>query len=93
MNFEIKFKSITLKWFLNIFLVIAVVICTAAIGFSVLYNALYTSQMQSLGDDYAYEFKSLESASLKTFNDSAIALVEGFAFKDIHVDRTLLQIN
>lgn len=82
MNFEIKFKSITLKWFLNIFLVIAVVICTAAVGFSVLYNALYTSQMQSLGDDYAYEFKSLESANYKTFNDSAIAMVEGFAFKD-----------
>ena len=82
MNFEIKFKSITMKWFLNIFLVIAVVICAAAIGFSVLYNALYTSQMQSLGDDYAYEFKSLESATSKSFNDSAIALVEGFAFKD-----------
>ena len=82
MNFEIKFKSITLKWFFNIFLVIAIVICVAVIGFSVLYNALYTSQMQSLGDDYAYEFKSLESANLKTFNDSAITLVESFAFKD-----------
>ncbi len=82
MNLEIKFKSITVKWFFNIFLVIAVVICTAAVGFSVLYNALYTSQMQSLGDDYAYEFKSLEAANSKTFNDSAIALVESFAFKD-----------
>ena len=82
MNLEIKFKSITLKWFLNIFLVIAVVICTAAVGFSVLYNALYTSQMQSLGDDYAYEFKSLESATPKTFSDMAIAMVEGFGFKD-----------
>ncbi len=82
MNLEIKFKSITVKWFFNIFLVIAAVICTAAIGFSVLYNALYTSQMQSLGDDYAYEFKSLESSTVKTFNDSAIALVEGFGFKD-----------
>ncbi|MBO5089713.1 MAG: HAMP domain-containing protein [Clostridia bacterium] len=82
MNLEIKFKSITVKWFFNIFLVIAVVICTAAIGFSVLYNALYTSQMQALGDDYAYEFKSLEGANSKTFNDSAIALVEGFAFKN-----------
>lgn len=82
MNLEIKFKSITLKWFLNIFLVIAVVICAAAIGFSVLYNALYTSQMQSLGDDYAYEFKSLESANSKTFNDLAIVMVEDFGFKD-----------
>ena len=82
MNLEIKFKSITLKWFLNIFLVIAVVICTAAVGFSVLYNALYTSQMQSLGDDYAYEFKSLGSATPKTFSDMAIAMVEGFGFKD-----------
>ncbi len=82
MNLEIKFRSITVKWFFNIFLVIAVVICTAAIGFSILYNALYTSQMQALGNDYAYEFTSLESATSKTFNDSAIALVESFAYKD-----------
>ncbi len=82
MNLEIKFKSITVKWFFNIFLVIAVVICAAAIGFSVLYNALYTSQMQALGDDYAYEFTSLESATSKTFSDNAILLVEGFPFKD-----------
>ena len=82
MNLEIKFKSITLKWFFNIFLVIATVICTAVVGFSVLYNALYTSQMQSLGDDYVYEFKSLKAATPKNFNEMAIGLVEGFAFKD-----------
>ena len=82
MNLEIKFKSITMKWFFNIFLVILVVVCAATIGFSVLYNALYTSQMQSLGDDYAYEFSSLESATPQTFGDSAILLVEGFTYKD-----------
>lgn len=82
MNLEIKFKSITVKWFFNIFLVIAVVICVAAIGFSVLYHTLYTSQMRALGGDYAYEFKSLESTTSKTFSNAAISLVEGFAFKD-----------
>ena len=82
MNLEIKFKSITVKWFFNIFLVIAVVICVAAIGFSVLYHTLYTSQMRSLGGDYAYEFTSLESTTPQTFGNAAISLVEGFAFKD-----------
>ncbi len=82
MNLEVKFKSITFKWFFNIFLVIAIVISVAAVGFSVLYNAFYTSQMRSLGDDYAYEFSTLESATQKTFSDAAISLVEGFAYKD-----------
>ena len=82
MHLEIKFKSITLKWFLNIFLVIAIVICVAGTAFSVLFNALYTDRMESLANDYAYEFSALSNTTTKTFKDTAITLAGEFKFKD-----------
>ncbi len=82
MQLEIKFKSITLKWFLNIFLAIAVVICVAGTAFSVLFNALYTDRMESLANDYAYEFSALSNAETKNFKDTAISMAGEFKFKD-----------
>ena len=82
MHLEIKFKSITLKWFLNIFLVIAVVICVAGTAFSILFNALYTDRMESLANDYAYEFSALSNTTAKNFKDTAISIAGEFKFKD-----------
>ncbi len=82
MHLEIKFKSITLKWFLNIFLVIAVVICVAGTAFCVLYNSLYTDRMESLANDYAYEFSALSNSNLKNFKDNAIVIAGEFKYKD-----------
>ncbi len=82
MHLEIKFKSISIKWFMNIFLVIAVVICIAGTAFSVLFNSLYTDRIESLSNDYAYEFSALSSSTAKTFKDSAIAIAGEFKYKD-----------
>ncbi len=82
MHLEIKFKSITMKWFLNIFLVIALVICVAGTAFCVLFNSLYNDRMESLANDYAYEFSALSTATDKTFKDTAISLASGFKYKD-----------
>lgn len=82
MHLEIKFKSITLKWFMNIFLVIALVICIAGTAFSVLFNELYTDRIESLGNDYAYEFSALSNTAALTFEDAAISIASEFAYKD-----------
>ena len=82
MHIEIKFKSITLKWFLNIFLVIALVICACGTAFSILFNRLYTDRLQSLAGDYVYEFSALSTTTPKTFKDTAISLASDFKFKD-----------
>ncbi len=82
MHLEIKFKSITLKWFINIFLTIAIVICVAGTAFCVLFNSLYTDRMESLSNDYAYEFSALSNATAKTFKDNAIAIAGEFKYKD-----------
>ena len=92
MHLEIKFKSITLKWLFNIFLVIAVVICVAGTAFSVLFNALYTDRMESLANDYAYEFSALSNTTYKNFKDTAISIASEFKFKD-KLEVQVLDIN
>ena len=82
MHLEIKFKSISLKWFVNIFLIIALVICVAATALSVLFNSLYIDRIESLANDYAYEFTSLSNATNRTFKDSAIVAAGDFKYKD-----------
>ena len=82
MRFGIKFKSITYKWFFNIFLVTVAVMCVAAIAFSSLYASLYTEKIEALAIDYSEEFISLENTDSKTFKDAAINMVQEFSHKD-----------
>ncbi len=82
MQLEIKFKSITLKWFVNIFLVVAVVICAAAIAFSVLFNSIQSERIEVLATDYAYEFSALSGANRQTFKDSAINIAANYQYKN-----------
>ena len=41
MQLDIKFKSIAGRWFFNIFLIVAIIVCTAVISFSVIYSSIY----------------------------------------------------
>ncbi len=82
MRLDIKFKSITYKWFFNIFLVTVAVMCVAAIAFSSLYASLYTQKIEALATDYSEEFASLSNTDSKTFKDSAIIMAQEFDYKD-----------
>lgn len=82
MNFEIKFKSIAVRWFMEIFLIVAVVITVAAVAFSVIFNSLYTERLQTLADDYSYEFATLSSYNAETFEDAAVGISEDFIYKN-----------
>ncbi len=82
MNLDIKFKSITYKWFFYIFLVVAVVVCVAAIAFSSLYSSLYNEKIESLSVDYADSFSALSNTNSNTFKDTAISMAAEFKFKD-----------
>jgi signal transduction histidine kinase len=79
---DIKFKSITYKWFFNIFLVVALVVCIAAIAFSSLYSSLYNEKIEALSVDYADSFSALFNTDEDTFKDTAISLAAGFPYKD-----------
>ena len=82
MQLEIKFKSIAVRWFFNIFLIVAVIALTVSIAFSVIFNSIYNERIQSLADDYAYEFSALSVSSKQNFKDTAFAIAKEFAYKD-----------
>ena len=82
MQLEIKFKSITMRWFLNIFLIIAIVVCTAAIVSSAVFNSIYTERVEDLASDYAYEFYALTGTNRATFKDTAISIAGEFQHKN-----------
>lgn len=82
MQFELKFKSIAARWFINIFLLVAIVISAAAIAFSALCNAIYVERIEALANDYAYEFYALSGSNRMTFNDSAIDIAGSFKHKN-----------
>ncbi len=82
MNLDIKFKSIKARWFVNIFLTFAIVVCAVAIAFCTLYVSIYNERISSLAQDYSNEFNSLASTSKESFHDAAIMIAGSFEHKD-----------
>lgn len=82
MDFEIKFKSIAVRWFMEVFLIVFAVVVIAAVAFTVFLNTLYTERIATLGNDYAYEFSSLSGSNHATFADNAIKISDNFQYKN-----------
>ena len=81
MQLEIKFKSIAVRWFFNIFLIVALVVCTVIIALSALVGSLFTERITTLADDLTYEFNYLSASTGMSFKDTAIELAENFSYK------------
>lgn len=81
MQLEIKFKSIAVRWFFNIFLIVALIVCTVIIALSALVSSLYTERITTLANDLTYEFNSLSTVSVANFKDTAVELAENFPHK------------
>ena len=82
MQLEIKFKSIAMRWFFNVFLIVIVAVGAVAVFFSVTYSTLYVERVQTLADDYAADFSALSNASGSTFYSTAVSLAADFKYKD-----------
>ena len=78
---DLKFKSITARWFVNVFLIVAVFVTLAAIAFSLLFRSIYYERVEVLANDYSYEFAVLEGSNKSNFKDSAINLAGEFGHK------------
>lgn len=82
MQLDIKFKSIAMRWLLNVFAVVAVIICAVAVAFSALFFSIYVERMEDLANDYAYEFSALSGINKISFKDTAITLAGEFKYKN-----------
>lgn len=79
---ELKFKSIAVRWFLNVFLIVFIVVTVAAVIFCAILSSMYTERVRSLADDYAYNFSALSKTDIYTFENTAVKLSDSFAHKD-----------
>ena len=79
---EIKFKSIAFRWLVNIFLIVVAVVVLVSVIISVIYGSLCVERVRSIGDDYAYEFSALKTATAETFEDMAVALTDSYQYKN-----------
>lgn len=82
MNFELKFKSIGMRWFLNIFMIVAIAVFIFVIAFSAIYSSFYVERVVSLAEEYSADFALLNSCTPDNYADAAITLSENFEHKD-----------
>ena len=82
MDIKFRFKSITTRWLLNVYLIIVAAVTAIAVIVSMLFASLIFSSVQSQAADYAQDFDSLSSANRENFYDLAIETSEGFEHKD-----------
>ena len=82
MGFELHFKSIAVRWFMNVFLTTAAVVLIAALALSLIVNSLYAERVKTVANDYAYEYETLSSSSKDTFEENAIRLSDRFIYKN-----------
>ncbi len=81
MNFEIRFKSITVRWFFNVFAIVAATVILAIIAFSFFFATVYVERIQTLAEDYTVEFETLASTNSESFEDAAVNLSDSFEYK------------
>lgn len=81
MRVEIKFKSITVRWFINVFLIVAVVVSTMAIVASISYSNVFIERIETKASEYASDFSVLSNATAATYSDAAVQAVSDFEHK------------
>lgn len=82
MKLDIKFRSITTRWILNVFVIVASTVTVAVVAFSLFFSSLYTERISTLMEDYSQDFATLSSTNPSSFEDAAVLLSDSFMYKD-----------
>jgi len=82
-NFELKFKGITMRWLLYVYLPIALAVVLLATVFSLIYASFYEDRVKNIAEDYTYDFHNLSDCDRNTFETLAVTLTEDFAHKTL----------
>lgn len=82
MDFEIKFKSISERWFANVFLLVMIFVIIVSVLLSAFLSSVYLERVKSAGNDYADDFSALDSTDKDNFGDVAMAVSDSFAYKN-----------
>ncbi len=82
MKLKFHFKSVAIRWFVEVFLIVFVVVTVLGVALTLFLRSIYIERVQTLAEEYAFEFRTLESANSDSFTDTAIQLTDTFQYKD-----------
>ncbi len=82
MQIELKFKSIAMRWFFNMFLIVVALVVAVCIVSSIVYVNIYNTRVYDLAEEYASSFLALEGAGENGFYSTAVNLATSFEHKD-----------
>lgn len=82
MKISFHFKSITMRWLFNVYLIIVAAVTAIAVILSMLFVSLIFNSVQTQAADYAKDFDTLGVANQDNFYDLAIEKSESFEHKD-----------
>ncbi len=81
-EFQFHFKSIAMRWFFKVYLIIAIAVITIAVILAMLFSNLIFNSVQSQATDYAQGFNNLLASNVENFYDNAILLSDNFEHKN-----------
>ena len=81
MKAAIHFKSVAMRWFFEVFLIVFLAVVIIAVVLSVILHSVYLERVKSLAEEYSFEFRSLEIANTGSFTDTAMQLADTFEYK------------
>ena len=79
---QFHFKSIAMRWFFKVYLIIAFAVISVAVILALLFVNLIFSSVQSQATDYAQTFDNLSTSNTENFYDNAILLSDDFEYKN-----------
>lgn len=82
MKLNLHFKSVAMRWFFEVFLIVLLVVTVVAVALSLVLRAVYVERVQALAEEYAFEFKVLKSTNADSFFDTAMQITDAFDKKD-----------
>ena len=82
MKLKLHFKSVAMRWFFEVFLIVLVAVVVLTVALSLFLRSLYLERVRSLAEEYAYEFRALESSGADSFADTAMQLTDTFLYKN-----------
>ncbi|MBO4692935.1 MAG: HAMP domain-containing histidine kinase [Clostridia bacterium] len=82
MKLNMHFKSVAMRWFVEVFLIVLLVVTVLSVAISVFLRSLYVERVQTLAEEYAFEFRALEATNSDSFLDTAMQITNAFSHKD-----------
>ncbi|MBO7519828.1 MAG: HAMP domain-containing histidine kinase [Clostridia bacterium] len=82
MRHKLHFKSVAMRWFFEVFLIVLLAVAVFAVALSFFLKSLYLERVKALAEEYSFEFRALEISSADSFIDTAMQLTDAFSYKD-----------